>query len=178
MRYLITSDSDFRVLTSEARNQKSPLSRIPGEVQVEPLLWVTRVEFLPPPLQPLGIGPVETDVQTREPLLTVEHGRNRPVPGGLGFGVVNPVPFVVIPQELVELELVSPLLLDLPEEKRPNRVVFHEGIEEPDDLLRLPDELALDGGKHVGSAVDLIQRFENGNGRLESQLDGPRIWSI
>ena len=64
------------------------------------------------------------------------------------------VPFMVLPHEVVIPVLLGAVLgLNVPEQEGPKWVPLHEAIEQPLNLLRLPDELTLNRGKNVFARI-------------------------
>jgi hypothetical protein len=58
---------------------------------------------------------------------------------------VSGIALVVVEDKVVEFEFAAGLGLDLPEQKCAKGITLHEAIEQPFDLLRLPNELSLNG---------------------------------
>src|SRR5262245_34957677 len=97
--------------------QKKPLDR-EGLRIVPPLVRFLNSE-----------GPAQADVQSREPLLSVQNRGNRSVgyfPEGRAMGIVA---LVVLAREVEELKRLGGLPLDLPEQEGPDRKALHQAIE-------------------------------------------------
>ena len=66
------------------------------------------------------------------------------------------VTLVVISNEIEELELPAILGSYSPVKERAERVSLHDTVEQAANLLRPPNEFALNGGKHKIVAVDFL----------------------
>jgi len=111
----------------------------------------------------LGVGPIQTDIERRESLLAIEHqllgirellGRwyLRVVEVDvveLGVIRVDTIADVVADELVLDL-VVCRFVLDFPQQERADGVVAENRVEKADDLVGVPDELALDGREKDG----------------------------
>ncbi|MCG3121879.1 MAG: hypothetical protein GIKADHBN_00251 [Phycisphaerales bacterium] len=122
--------------------------RLRQQVQVE-TLRAPRLRIVPPLVLLLHhVGALEADEKRGQPLLTVQHQRQRRDPVGAREGVMRS-PVLGAFEELVDLPLLAVLRLQLPEEERADGVAPEDRIEELHNLLGLPPELSLDRRKEV-----------------------------
>lgn len=107
----------------------------------------------------------QADVEGGEALLPIQHCGQRPV-HLRQLRAVRVVLLVVIPNEVVPLELLAVLRVHLPVEEGSEGIALHKAIVEPAYLIGPPDELALDGGEHEVVPMDILQRLLYGDWRL------------
>lgn len=77
------------------------------------------------------------------------------------------VPLVVTGHELIEPEVQRSILVDLPEQERPDRVTAHQAVEQCADLVPIPNELPLDCGQHVLTRLDAFEDLLDRDRRLK-----------
>ena len=95
--------------------------------------------------------------------MAIENGHHVSVRHLADLGAMGSVTLVVVEDKVVELVALVVFLFDLPIKERAKWVPLHEAIEQVVYLLRLPDELALNRGKHDLVAFDFAERVRDGD---------------
>ena len=111
----------------------------------------------------------KTDVQSRKPLLSVQHRSKFTVGKGAQLGAVWRVAFMIILDEAIELEVRALLGLYIPEKERAKWITLHKAVKQPANLVRLPDELTLDCRKDIEIVIAHLGSRRVGLGWPSSQ---------
>jgi hypothetical protein len=89
----------------------------------------------------------EADVESREPLLSIQNRYDFSVRNRAMFRTMATTPLVIVTNEIVEFPIPNTLRADLPKEESTKREAPHQAVEEAGDLVWPPYEFALDRGK-------------------------------
>jgi hypothetical protein len=76
------------------------------------------------------------------------------------------IAFVVVLDESIKLEKYALLGFDPPEKEGAKRIALHKAVEQPTDLLRVPNEFPLDCRQDVKILAHRLQCFSDGQARL------------
>src|SRR4051812_35897896 len=80
----------------------------------------------------------QTDVEGRQPLLPIEHGRDALVVNFSKLRAMRRVSLMIVQYEVIELELTASGCFHFPEQEGAERISLHNTVEQSFDLFGLP----------------------------------------
>jgi hypothetical protein len=94
--------------------------------------------------------------------LAVQDGREFAVWQHAQFRAMVGIPLVIVLNKSVKLELHALFGFDFPKQEGSERIALHQAVKQTADLIRLPDELALDSRKNIQIPADSFECLSDG----------------